>query len=140
MVVRLNADFKVSPASTHKANVLIILESRGGGGQNARNPDYSKQLSRILRLLQKNSCTITRIELLSSFALKNVKKTKLNLAYPIDLSKSTNIESLRKAIQNAQKSVGRRPGVQGGNSTKRIGIFVKTGTPIAVAGIKSVLA
>jgi len=91
-------------------------------------------------LLQKNSCTITRIELLSSFALKNVKKTKLNLAYPIDLSKSTNIESLRKAIQNAQKPIGRRPGVQGGNSTKRIGIFVKIGTPIAVAGIKSVLA
>lgn len=82
----LNANFKVHETSLHGADVLIVIESRGGSGSSARNPDYAKQLSRILRVLQKNSCTITRIDLLSTVAIRTLKNRKLALKYPIKLN------------------------------------------------------
>ena len=140
MVKKLNSNFKISQTQKYSADVLIILESRGGAGNNARNPDYAKQLSRILRILKKNSCIITRIDLMSQVAINTLKDPKLKLNYPIMMQQSTSIETLRKLIQSAQKSVGQRPGVKGGNGTKRIGIFVKVGPKLALKGMEAVLS
>ena len=120
--------------------MLVILESRGGTGLNARNPDYAKQLSRILRILKKNSCAITRIDLMSQVAINTLKDPKLKLDYPIVLAKRSSIEVLRKEIQSAQKSVGQRPGAMGGNGTKRIGVFVKVGPKLALMGMQKALS
>ena len=113
MVKKLNSNFKIVQTRKHSADVLIILESRGGAGPNARNPDYAKQLSRILRIIKKNSCVITRVNLMSTHAINTLKDPKLKLDYPIVLAKRSSIEVLRKEIQSAQKSVGQRPGAMG---------------------------
>ena len=140
MVKKLNSNFKIVQTRKHSADVLIILESRGGAGANARNPDYAKQLSRILRIIKKNSCVITRVNLMSTHAINTLKDPKLKLDYPIVLSKRSSIEVLRKEIQSAQKSVGQRPGAMGGNGTKRIGIFIKVGPKLALKGMQAVLS
>ena len=140
MVDELNSNFKIVQTGKHSADVLIILESRGGTGANARNPDYSKQLSRILHILKKNSCIITRIDLMSQVAINTLKDPKLKLDYPIVLAKRSSIEVLRKEIQATQKTVGQRPGSTGGNSTKRIGIFVKAGPKLALMGMQEALS
>ena len=139
MVEKLNSNFKIVQTRKHSADVLIILESRGGAGPNARNPDYAKQLSRILRIIKKNSCVITRVNLMSTHAINTLKDPKLKLEYPIVLAKNLSIEILRKEIQSAQKLVGQRPGAKGGNSTKRIGIFIKVGPKLALKGMQVVL-
>ena len=140
MTKKLNSNFKILQTAKNSAEVLVILESRGGTGLNARNPDYAKQLSRILRILKKNSCTITRIDLMSQVAINTLKDPKLKLDYPIVLAKCSSIEVLRKEIQSAQKTVGQRPGSTGGNSTKRIGIFVEVGPKLALMGMQVVLS
>lgn len=140
MTKKLNSNFRIVQTGKHSANVLIILESRGGTGANARNPDYSKQLSRVLRILKKNSCIITRVDLMSQVAINTLKDPKLKLDYPIVLAKCSSIEVLRKEIQSAQKTVGQRPGSTGGNSTKRIGIFVKVGPKLALMGMQEALS
>ena len=139
MVKKLNSNFKIVQTRKHSADVLIILESRGGAGPNARNPDYAKQLSRILRVIKKNSCVITRVNLMSTHAINTLKDPKLKLEYPIVLAKNLSIEILRKEIQSAQKLVGQRPGAKGGNSTKRIGIFIKVGPKLGLKGMQVVL-
>ena len=140
MVDELDSNFRILQTGKHSAEVLIILESRGGTGANARNPDYSKQLSRILHILKKNSCIITRIDLMSQVAINTLKDPKLKLDYPIVLAKRSSIEVLRKEIQSAQKTLGQRPGSTGGNSTKRIGIFVKAGPKLALMGMQEALS
>ena len=140
MTKKLNSNFRILQTAKYSAEVLVILESRGGTGLNARNPDYAKQLSRILRILKKNSCTITRIDLMSQVAINTLKDPKLKLDYPIVLAKRSSIEVLRKEIQSAQKTVGQRPGSTGGNSTKRIGIFVEVGPKLALMGMQVVLS
>ncbi len=140
MTKKLNSNFRILQTAKYSAEVLVILESRGGTGLNARNPDYAKQLSRILRILKKNSCTITRIDLMSQVAINTLKDPKLKLDYPIVLAKCSSIEVLRKEIQSAQKTVGQRPGSTGGNSTKRIGIFVEVGPKLALMGMQVVLS
>ena len=139
MVKKLNSNFKIVQTGKHLADVLIILESRGGAGTEARNPDYAKQLSRILRIIKKNSCIITRIDLMSTHAINTLKDPKLKLNYPIVLVRCSSIEILRKEIQSAQKSIGQRPGAKGGNGTKRIGIFIKVGPKLALKGMQVVL-
>ena len=140
MSKKLNSNFRILQTGKHSAEVLVILESRGGTGVNARNPDYAKQLSRVLRILKKNSCIITRVDLMSQVAINTLKDPKLKLDYPIVLAKRSSIEVLRKEIQSAQKTVGQRPGSTGGNSTKRIGIFVKVGPKLALMGMQEALS
>ena len=60
---QLDSQYKIETSVKYGADVLIILESRGGTGPSARNPDYSKQLFRILQVLQKSGCIIPCIEL-----------------------------------------------------------------------------
>ena len=93
----------------------------------------------ILQVLQKSGCIIPRIELLSRVAINNLKDLKLDLHYPILLYGESTIDDVRKMIQSAQQSKGQEPGATGGNGTKRIGIYVKTGPTIAAAGLKAVL-
>ena len=136
---QLDSQYKIETSVKYGADALIILESRGGAGPSARNPDYSKQLFRILQVLQKSGCIIPRIELLSTVAIKNLKDLKLDLHYPILLYGESTIDDVRKMIQSAQQSKGQEPEATGGNGTKRIGIYVKTGPIIAAAGLKAVL-
>ena len=140
MTKNLYSNFKIVQTGKHSADLLIILESRGGAGMKARNPDYVKQLSRILRILKKNSCIITRVDLMSQVAINTLKDPKLKLDYPIVLVKHSSIEVLRKEIQYAQKSIGQRPGAKGGNGTKRIGIFIKVGPKLALMGMQVALS
>ena len=140
MAQQLNSNYKVLQADKYSSDVLIVLESRGGASHNARNPDYSKQLSRILRMLKKASCTIARIDLMSTVAQNTLKDPKLNLPYPIKMSNCQSVETLRKEIQRAQMTVGQKPGASGGNGTKRIGIYVKVGPTVVVKGVEALLA
>ncbi len=135
----LDSHFDISLSDHDGADVLITLSSRGGAGEKARNPDYAKQLDRILQILQKTKCTIVRIDLLSTVAVRNLADLELALPYPIDLNGEISIEEVRKMIQHAQVKKGQRPGATGGNSTKRIGMHIKTGPQISIAGMRAVL-
>ena len=135
----LNSRFEIQPSDRTDSDILIILESRGGSGETARNPDYGLQLSRLLRILLFNGCVIPRIDLLSTVAVKNLEDLALELPYPIRSDSLLHVEELRKMIQRAQVTKGQKPGASGGNSTKRIGIYVKTGTLVAVAGMNALL-
>jgi hypothetical protein len=139
---RLNSKYSVLPIAQHGADCLVILESRGGSltGKSARNPDYAKQLSRILRVLKSNFCQIRRIEVLSTAAYRTGSPRKLKLTYPIKLSQVQSIEELRKEIQAAQRTVSQRQGASGGNSTKRIGIWVKAGPLVPSIGLKTLIS
>jgi hypothetical protein len=138
---RLNSKYTVIGNAQYGADVKVILESRGGrkSGPSARNPDYSKQLSRILRKLKRYECQIVRIEVLSKVAFKRGARRKLALKYPIPLSQVSSIEDLRKDIQAAQRSLVQKPGASGGNTTKRIGIWIKVGFNVPAIGLAALL-
>ena len=139
---KLKSNYSISPSAEHRADSLIVLESRGGAkaGKNARNPDYSKQLSKILRVLQENQCIITRIEVLSTTAFRTKTARKLKLDFPIHVSQVASIEKLRQRIQGAQRTVSQRPGASGGNTTKRIGIWVRSGPSVPSLGLKTLIS
>lgn len=140
-MVQINSRYTITPSRDYGADSLIILESRGGlkSGKTARNPDYSLQLTRILRMLKANQCTITRIEVLSTAALRTKAARKLKLQFPIKLSNIKSVEALRKNVQSAQRTVSQRQGASGGNSTKRIGIWVRSGPSVPAVGLKMLL-
>lgn len=140
-MTKLNSKFTVTAASQYGADSLIVLDSRGGRktGPSARNPDYSKQLSRILRLLKKHSCVIVRIEVVSKVAYQRGANRKLALRYPIHMSKIASTDQLRKDIQAAQRGLVQRPGASGGNTTKRIGIWIKAGPLVPAIGLSTIL-
>jgi hypothetical protein len=75
---------------------------------------------------------------MSQVAINTLKDRKLKLSYPIDLARVKSIEDLRIEIQSAQRQIGQRPGATGGNSTKRIGIFVSISPNIALKGMQFV--
>lgn len=140
-MTKLNSKFTVTAASQYGADSLIVLDSRGGRktGPSARNPDYSKQLSRILRTLKTHDCVIVRIEVVSTVALQRGANRKLDLKYPIRMTKVASIDKLRNEIQAAQRSLVQRPGASGGNTTKRIGIWVEVGRHVPTIGLMSLL-
>lgn len=140
-MTKLNSKFTVTAASQYGADSLIVLDSRGGRktGPSARNPDYSKQLSRILRTLKAHDCVIVRIEVVSTVALQRGANRKLALKYPIRMANVASIDKLRNDIQAAQRSLVQRPGASGGNTTKRIGIWIKVGPLIPSLGLKHLL-
>lgn len=140
-MARLNSKYTVIGSAQYGSDVLVILESRGGKktGPSARNPDYSKQLSRILRVLKKHECQIVRIELLSKVAFKRAGRRKLALKYPIQMSGVASIEDLRKDIQSAQRNLVQKPGASGGNTTKRIGIWIKVSFNVPSIGLAALL-
>ncbi len=140
-MAKLNSKYAVVEASQHGADSLILLESRGGRktGPGARNPDYSKQLNRILRRLKKYECIIVRIEVVSTVAYQRDANRKLALRYPIHMSKIASTDRLRKDIQGAQRSLVQRPGARGGNTTKRIGIWIKVGSLVPTIGLSTIL-
>jgi len=50
------------------------------------------------------------------------------------------IDKLRNDIQAAQRSLVQRPGASGGNTTKRIGIWIKVGPLVPSIGLSAILA
>jgi len=140
-MTKLNSKFTVTAASQYGADSLIVLDSRGGrkNGPSARNPDYSKQLSRILRTLKAHDCVIVRIEVVSSVALQRGANRKLALKYPIRMTNVASIDKLRNDIQAGQRSLVQRPGASGGNTTKRIGIWIKVGPLVPSIGLSAIL-
>lgn len=137
----LNSNFSVIPTTNFGANSCVLLESRGGKkiGPSARNPDYSKQLTRILKLLKKHKCIIVRIEVASQVAYRKGGTRKLTLSYPIRMAQVTSIDGLRKDIQTAQRNLVQRPGASGGNTTKRICIWIKVGPLVPAIGLSTLL-
>jgi hypothetical protein len=73
-------------------------------------------------------------------AFKRGARRKLALKYPIPLSQVSSIEDLRKDIQAAQRSLVQKPGASGGNTTKRIGIWITVGSKFAIFGLKQLLS
>jgi hypothetical protein len=141
-MANLNSKFAVSAANEYGADSLIFLESRGGRktGPGARNPDYAKQLDRILRALKKHDCVIVRIEVVSKVAYQRGATRRLSLKFPIRMSEVESIDQVRKDIQAAQRSLVQRPGASGGNTTKRIGIWIKVGPLVPALGLKHLLS
>jgi len=141
-MAKLNSKFTVTAANQYGSDSLIVLDSRGGRktGPSARNPDYSKQLSRILRKLKTHDCVIVRIEIVSTVALQRGANRRLALKYPIRMANVASIDKLRNDIQAAQRSLVQRPGASGGNTTKRIGIWIKVGPLVPSLGLKHLLS
>jgi len=141
-MTKLNSKFTVTAANQYGSDSLIVLDSRGGRktGASARNPDYSKQLSRILRTLKTYDCVIVRIEVVSTVALQRGTNRKLALKYPIRMANVVSIDKLRNDIQGAQRNLVQRPGASGGNTTKRIGIWIKVGPLVPSIGLSAILA
>jgi superfamily II DNA or RNA helicase/diadenosine tetraphosphate (Ap4A) HIT family hydrolase/HKD family nuclease len=103
----------------------LVLESRGGGRNNAYKPALELLLARLARV----GATIERI------AVESSKTDHLDLdartlavadqPYPIALSSGTDAASLRGAIGSAVAKLGRAPAARGsGNAEKRIRLWV----------------
>lgn len=104
----------------------IVIEARGGtrGTPAALNTEYSEGLQLLLERLKKAQLTIldAAVETRDTRDLPiEVRRLDLGAPYPVEV---TDPDALRRAIGRAQERVGRKPGATGGNSTRRIRIWV----------------
>lgn len=123
----LDAKFDIEESIQHNCDFDIVVGSAGGG----LNPDYDKLLTALFRALSRIEATVEAIRLDSSSneskKLTDEERT-LKLSYPITISKQKDIESFRKLVSQAQKSVGQKAGAKGGNGQKRIRISISNST------------
>jgi hypothetical protein len=110
--------------------VFEILYRHKAGGRNsprAVNSDYHEGLELLLSRLAPFGTSILQI-VVDSAVTRGLpeKERELDLSFPIDIGRTTDIHQLRLMITRAQKSVGRRrdaaPG--GGNDQKTIRLTV----------------
>jgi hypothetical protein len=122
--VELDAEFELH---TTPAGTDLVLHARYGGKESARatNTDYFPALATILRRLAAIRARIDWVAVDSRTALQlPVAERVIPLDWPMALTPSTDVLSLRRAITGAQRLVARRPGAKsdGGNNHKRIRI------------------
>jgi hypothetical protein len=116
----LDATFEVD-----RSVIDIVLHSRSGSNPRL-NPDYFSALETLLARLQRHGAVIEDVLVDSKVALKlPIEERRLQLAYPIDLSAHSDVQSLRIEICAAQRTVAQRPGAKGGNNHKRIRLRVR---------------
>lgn len=103
------------------------MESRSGGapdGRGRRNSDYFPALTLLLERLAAADAVLTDAFVDSSATGDlPVDKRRLHLPvadYPLRLAGVRDIEGLRVDLCRAQRPVGQRPGVRGGNNHKRV--------------------
>jgi len=123
----LDAEFSVAPESDGFA---IVIESRGGGHGSAakRHPDYQDSMRFLLSRLAAAGATLAdaTVESRETAALPHQEKV-LEIAPPFPVSlASEDPEEIRLRLGRAQALIGRARGApRGGNSTKRIRLFVR---------------
>jgi hypothetical protein len=105
----------------------LIYHHKAGGKNSERavNADYHEGLELLLARLATLRCSVLGISVDSSVARAlPPEERELDLAYPIELGKRTDVARLRRRITKAQRSVARRPDAKpgGGNDQKRIRI------------------
>lgn len=114
----------------------VLLHSRGGatGGRPARNTDYEKVILAIVRRLRSDESItppiIARVLLDSRPARKMAPEERL-LVDADELS-GLSSEQAVTLIRSRAKSMGRTPGVSGGNSTKALRIVTQGLPPASV--------
>lgn len=121
----LDAEFVVEPLDRDVPGFDVVLRSRSGGrnSANRRNPDYFEALEEILRRLAAADATILNIEVDSTVTRAlPASERRLDLEFPLIPEKSGDLAQLRRRITSAQRTIGRRSGVQpsGGNNHKQI--------------------
>jgi hypothetical protein len=114
---RLDAEYSAEPDVNHLA---IILESQGGVPR--RNPHYREALLLLLSRLQDLGAVI-ELAFVDSLVTQrnNIPETERTiLAGPLPLVGVPDLDALRRTLTTRQTTIAQRPGVRGGNSTKRI--------------------
>lgn len=115
----LNSEYFVEVDGHHLA---LILESQGGKPR--RNPDYREALLLLLDRL-KDLGAIIEIALVDSLVTQrnNIAEAERTvLGGPVPLALVTDLLALRRRLTTGQTAIAQRPGVRGGNSTKRLRI------------------
>lgn len=126
--IELDSIFSVRPTST---GAEIILESRGGGvagPRPPRNADYARGLELLLRRLGSYGAMLTSVEVFSR-ETEGMPVTERQIfapdfPFPVDLAALKQFEAFRLQIGRASAAFGKKPGIKGGNSTKRLRLSV----------------
>ncbi|KAB1923407.1 hypothetical protein F8280_15970 [Micromonospora noduli] len=116
---RLDAEYSAEPDGDHLA---IILESQGGVPR--RNRHYREALLLLLHRLQDLGALI-EVALVDSRVTQrnNIPESERTiLAGPVPLVGVPDLGALRRRLTTRQTTIAQRPGVRGGNSTKRVRI------------------
>ena len=120
----LVADFFFEDAKAKGGTFSLILKSKNGMGY---NPDYQIVLEELLALLARNGCEILRISVDSTKALKYPEAERIiPIAFPIQLSSSTDCLALRRRISDSQSRIITTAKSGSGNSHRRIRIEVSS--------------
>ncbi len=121
----------------HLDSTSIVFHSRGeaAGAARPRNTQYREGLTLLLRRLSEAQLDIERIELDSADAeikrLSVAERTAVIPGHPFPwrMRDTQDHEALSRAIGNATKKIGQKPGVKGGNDTRRIRIVLREAVP-----------
>jgi len=119
----------------------IVVDSAGGTGEGAVNPEYAEAVELLLARLGARHCNLIAIVLnsrpVADFALHERIIAIDEFAYPVQLANVTDITELRKAIASA----GARKlsdSIKGGNPRRRLSLIVTIPDP-AVVDAKSMV-
>jgi superfamily II DNA or RNA helicase/diadenosine tetraphosphate (Ap4A) HIT family hydrolase len=121
----------------HLDSTSIVFHSRGeaAGAARPRNTQYREGLTLLLRRLSEAQLDIEWIELDSADAeikrLSVAERTAVIPGHPFPwrMRDKQDHEVLSRAIGNATKKIGQKPGVKGGNDTRRIRIVLREAVP-----------
>jgi hypothetical protein len=120
--VSLEAEFRVEDLG---GTSTVVLESRSG---RTRNPDYHLALSVLLTRLRAMDARILLAIVDSTVSRRHPFEERVmqvrERPYPIVLSRESDIEALRIALESAQGPVAQEPGAKGGNRHKRIRLYL----------------
>jgi putative restriction endonuclease len=114
----------------------IMVESRGGtlGTSTERNADYSKGFAILFRRMAELEAVVTDAFVASrSLIDRGLDEADRRLAspaypFPIGLSK-VSVDDVAKALQQAQADVGTERNKGGGNTTRRVEVRLRIGSP-----------
>jgi hypothetical protein len=138
----LDADFQVEVLD---GETTIVFASRSGARTDprARNVDYNPALALILGRLARLGAALSDAYVDSSEVQqmpRHERRLMPDAELPLALS-DVGAEDLRLRLTRAQRSVGRPPGADGGNNTKRIRLHVRLsrGDPMLPSALEAEL-
>lgn len=104
----------------------LVLESAGGSGKDARNPDYALALRLALQRMGASPAGIqmTGAEVdsqpLTGLSPEERQLSLRDHSFPVNLWEAADFEALRRDLTSAQRHVGQSAGVSGGNERRRL--------------------
>ncbi len=115
----------------------IVFHSRGetSASAGARNTEYRRGLELVLQRLGRAEIDIERIEVDSAELIRRglpISERTLAIQgqpYPLETRRVTDHAALARAIGNAMRKIGQKPGTSGGNDTKRLRITLVQSVP-----------